>query len=28
MMHKPFDSYALGKVLNDVLKDNKSMKDI
>ncbi|MBU1398136.1 MAG: response regulator [Proteobacteria bacterium] len=23
MMPKPFDSHALGKVLNDVLKDNK-----
>jgi len=27
MMPKPFDSYALGKALNDVLKDNKLVKE-
>jgi PAS domain S-box-containing protein len=27
MMPKPFDAYSLGKILNDVLKEIKSMKD-
>jgi len=27
MMPKPFDAYSLGKILNDVLKGNKQVKE-